>query len=186
VPYQLIFKPTAYACALMADATVTDDFRIKLAGLSVGEVIYDIYTLMEGDPAGNARLLASWFRRHQSCRHAMAMKRSISNTIWQGIDLASLGRPLFVTARFSNGPCSHSIPFSACDRSVGEEFILLLPDKSLESGREFANRLREKIRQLSMSSNGQSIGRVTVSFGVAALPLGYVREGCCDRVGAAI
>ena len=57
VPYQLIFKPTAYARALMADATAADDFRVKLAGLSVGQAIYNIYTLMEGDPAGNAKFL---------------------------------------------------------------------------------------------------------------------------------
>lgn len=57
VPYQLIFKPTAYTRALMADATSTDDFRVKMAGISVGQAIYDIYTLMEGDLAANAKFL---------------------------------------------------------------------------------------------------------------------------------
>lgn len=57
VPYQLIFKPTAYARALMADATAADDFRVKLAGLSVGHAIYDIYTLRAADPARSAMFL---------------------------------------------------------------------------------------------------------------------------------
>lgn len=56
-PYQLLFKPTAQAHALMQDASAKDDFRLKLAGLLVGQAVYDIYTLAEGDPAENARLL---------------------------------------------------------------------------------------------------------------------------------
>jgi hypothetical protein len=57
VPHQLIFKPTAYARALMTDATATDDFRVKLAEFLVGQAIYDIYTLREGAPAGDAKFL---------------------------------------------------------------------------------------------------------------------------------
>lgn len=56
-PHQLLFKPTAPARALMQDASATDDFRLKLAGLPVGQPVYDIYTLAEGEPAENARLL---------------------------------------------------------------------------------------------------------------------------------
>lgn len=41
----------------MADVTVADDFRVKLAQLSVGQAIYDVYTLMDGDPEGNAKFL---------------------------------------------------------------------------------------------------------------------------------
>ncbi len=56
-PYQLLFKPSAQAWALMQDASAADDFRIKLAGLPVGHAVYDIYTLAEGDPAENAKFL---------------------------------------------------------------------------------------------------------------------------------
>jgi hypothetical protein len=56
-PYQLLFKPTAQARALMQEAGAEDDFRLKLAGLPVGQAVYDIYTLAEGEPAENARLL---------------------------------------------------------------------------------------------------------------------------------
>ena len=56
-PYQLLFKPTAQARALMQDASAKDDFRLKLASLPVGQGVYDIYTLAEGDPAENAGFL---------------------------------------------------------------------------------------------------------------------------------
>lgn len=56
-PYQLLFKPTEQARALMQNAGAEDDFRLKLTGLPIGQGIYDIYTLAEGDPAENASLL---------------------------------------------------------------------------------------------------------------------------------
>ena len=56
-PYQLLFKPSAPARALMQDTSAADDFRLKLAGLPVGQAVYDIYTLAEGEPAENAQVL---------------------------------------------------------------------------------------------------------------------------------
>ena len=56
-PYQLLFKPTVQSRALMQEASAQDDFRLKLAGLPVGQAVYDIYTLAEGDPPENARPL---------------------------------------------------------------------------------------------------------------------------------
>jgi diguanylate cyclase (GGDEF)-like protein/PAS domain S-box-containing protein len=58
---------------------------------------------------------------------------------------------------------------TAC-RYGGEEFTLLLPNASLEIACERADRLRKSIREISVSSNGRPIGRVTISFGVAAFP----------------
>jgi diguanylate cyclase (GGDEF)-like protein/PAS domain S-box-containing protein len=58
---------------------------------------------------------------------------------------------------------------TAC-RYGGEEFTLLLPDASLESACERADRMREAIRELSMSCNGRPIGRVSISIGVAVFP----------------
>ncbi|MDR3471894.1 MAG: diguanylate cyclase, partial [Devosia sp.] len=57
----------------------------------------------------------------------------------------------------------------AC-RYGGEEFTLLLPNTSLEIACERAERLCAVIRDVSVSSNGQPIGQVTISFGVAAYP----------------
>ena len=50
-PYQLIFKPTMAAGALMKDATVDSDFRTNLARYPVGQVMYDVYALDEGESA---------------------------------------------------------------------------------------------------------------------------------------
>lgn len=56
-PYQLLLKPTPQAHALIQDASAKGDFRLKLAELPVGQVLYDIYTLDEGDPTENAKFL---------------------------------------------------------------------------------------------------------------------------------
>lgn len=56
-PYKLLFKPTARAGALMQDASAGDDFRLGLRGLSVGQALYDIYALAEGDAPESAELL---------------------------------------------------------------------------------------------------------------------------------
>lgn len=50
-PYRLIFKPTMAAGALMKDATVDSDFRTYLARYPVGQVMYDVYALAEGESA---------------------------------------------------------------------------------------------------------------------------------------
>jgi hypothetical protein len=50
-PYQLIFKPTVAATAFMKDATVDTDFRTYLARYPVGQVMYDVYALDEGESA---------------------------------------------------------------------------------------------------------------------------------------
>jgi hypothetical protein len=57
-PYRLIFKPTKAASDLMKDVTVDTDFRTNLARYPVGQVMYDVYALDEGEstddlPASN-------------------------------------------------------------------------------------------------------------------------------------
>jgi hypothetical protein len=48
-PFRLVFKPTTAASALMKDATVATDFRTNLARYPVGQVMYDVYALEEGE-----------------------------------------------------------------------------------------------------------------------------------------
>jgi hypothetical protein len=50
-PYRLIFKPTVAAGALMKDSTVDSDFRRNLARYPVGQVMYDVYAVDEGESA---------------------------------------------------------------------------------------------------------------------------------------
>lgn len=57
----------------------------------------------------------------------------------------------------------------AC-RYGGEEFTLILPDSSLEDTRRRAEELREEVKHLHVRYNGEPIGNVTLSLGVAVFP----------------
>lgn len=58
----------------------------------------------------------------------------------------------------------------AC-RYGGEEFILVLPDASLDASARRAEALREAIGRTSAEFKGQRLGPLTASFGVAVFPL---------------
>jgi diguanylate cyclase (GGDEF)-like protein len=55
-------------------------------------------------------------------------------------------------------------------RFGGEEFVILLPMADLKATHARAERIRSKIRELNVVHQGQSLGAVTLSVGVAALP----------------
>ena len=57
----------------------------------------------------------------------------------------------------------------AC-RYGGEEFLIILPETSLEDTFKRANGLREEIKKLEMVFQGQILGAITMSLGVAAYP----------------
>jgi diguanylate cyclase (GGDEF)-like protein len=57
----------------------------------------------------------------------------------------------------------------AC-RFGGEEFVLILPDASLEVTRQRADQLREGVKRLQLQHRGQGLGPVTASLGVAVFP----------------
>jgi diguanylate cyclase (GGDEF)-like protein len=58
----------------------------------------------------------------------------------------------------------------AC-RYGGEEFMLILPDASLEVTRERAERILELVHNMQVIYHKESLGTVTVSAGVAAFPI---------------
>ena len=55
-------------------------------------------------------------------------------------------------------------------RFGGEEFVMILPTANLSAACARAERIRSKLRELTVLHQGQSLGMVTVSVGVAALP----------------
>jgi len=57
----------------------------------------------------------------------------------------------------------------AC-RFGGEEFVLILTDTSLEIAYRRAEVLREEIACLAVQHNGQTLGKITMSAGIAAFP----------------
>jgi diguanylate cyclase (GGDEF)-like protein/PAS domain S-box-containing protein len=56
-------------------------------------------------------------------------------------------------------------------RFGGEEFVIILPTASLEAATMRAERIREQLRNVTVLHQGQSLGRITVSVGVAAFPM---------------
>ncbi len=57
----------------------------------------------------------------------------------------------------------------AC-RYGGEEFILILPETTLEIAEKRAEEIREGVKHLHVSINGQTLGTITLSAGVAVYP----------------
>jgi diguanylate cyclase (GGDEF)-like protein/PAS domain S-box-containing protein len=55
-------------------------------------------------------------------------------------------------------------------RFGGEEFVIVLPTASAEASHSRAERIRAKLRELTVLHQGLSMGKITVSIGVAALP----------------
>jgi diguanylate cyclase (GGDEF)-like protein/PAS domain S-box-containing protein len=55
-------------------------------------------------------------------------------------------------------------------RFGGEEFVIILPTADLHASHVRAERIRAKLRELTVLHMGQSLGMITVSIGVAALP----------------
>jgi diguanylate cyclase (GGDEF)-like protein/PAS domain S-box-containing protein len=55
-------------------------------------------------------------------------------------------------------------------RFGGEEFVVILPTADLNASHARAERIRSKIRELAVLHQGQSLGMITVSIGVATLP----------------
>jgi len=56
-------------------------------------------------------------------------------------------------------------------RFGGEEFVVILPTASLENAQNRAERIRSKLRELTVLHHGQSLGMITVSIGVSAFPI---------------
>jgi diguanylate cyclase (GGDEF)-like protein len=65
---------------------------------------------------------------------------------------------------------AHLRPGDVVCRYGGEEFILILPDTSLDQACQYAEDLREDVKQLRVEHRGQSLGMITLSLGVAAFP----------------
>ena len=57
----------------------------------------------------------------------------------------------------------------AC-RYGGEEFVLVLPDASLEGTRRRAEGIRSAIKRLELFYQGKAIGKITASIGISMFP----------------
>lgn len=55
-------------------------------------------------------------------------------------------------------------------RYGGEEFLLIMPEASLDLARQRAEQLRQEVKALTVQHEGQPLGTVTLSLGVVAFP----------------
>jgi diguanylate cyclase (GGDEF)-like protein len=74
--------------------------------------------------------------------------------------LREIGRLLRDSLRKEDVPC----------RFGGEEFVLVLPDASLEGAARRAEQIRQAVSQMAIAHGTRMIGPVTVSIGVATFP----------------
>jgi diguanylate cyclase len=76
----------------------------------------------------------------------------------------------------------------AIHRIGGEEFAMILPGAPLPSARTMADTIRGKAmaRNIASRSTGKTLGRVTISFGVAAAQAGDTPESLFERADACL
>lgn len=72
-------------------------------------------------------------------------------------------------------------------RFGGEEFVVILPMANLQATQARAERIRSKLSELTVLHQGQSLGMITASLGVAALPQhGTARGPLLEAADAAL
>lgn len=72
-------------------------------------------------------------------------------------------------------------------RFGGEEFVVILPTADLNAAAARAERIRSKLHELTVLHQGQSLGMITVSVGVSALPVnGTTPKELLDAADAAL
>ncbi|MEO8248045.1 MAG: GGDEF domain-containing protein [Burkholderiales bacterium] len=76
-------------------------------------------------------------------------------------------------------------PSDQCGRWGGEEFIVLLPQTTLDAAAEAANRLRRRVKRLDLASLAAGL-KVTVSIGVAEAEPAETAEATIGRADTAL
>jgi diguanylate cyclase (GGDEF)-like protein len=72
-------------------------------------------------------------------------------------------------------------------RYGGEEFVYVLPGDALEDTRLRAEELRQGVKELLVYHLGKPVGKITISFGVAAFPEhGLTSEEILKSAGTAL
>jgi diguanylate cyclase (GGDEF)-like protein/PAS domain S-box-containing protein len=74
--------------------------------------------------------------------------------------LRALGLLLLDSSRGSDIPCRYG----------GEEFLLILPEASIEIAGQRAEQIRERFRHIELGVGSRPVGQVSLSLGVAAYP----------------
>jgi diguanylate cyclase (GGDEF)-like protein len=89
--------------------------------------------------------------------------RTINNTVGHAAGdamLQAMARFLQCQIRLEDTPCRYG----------GDEFVLILPDSTLEDTYKRAEQLRQGIKQITVQYGGRMLDTVTISLGVAGCP----------------
>jgi diguanylate cyclase (GGDEF)-like protein len=73
-----------------------------------------------------------------------------------------------------------------CYRFGGEEFVVLLPGQDGSAAFELAENIRSRTADMALSYRGQSLGRITISAGLAVAPSGGSMETLLSRADSAL
>jgi len=116
-------------------------------------------------------------RRHQPCCMALMDVdhfKGINDTHGHLIG----DEVLKASVRYLRG---HLRPYDHVFRYGGEEFLILIPDTDLETGRLAIERIREGLAAAPLAQDGQMAVYATASFGVAAVDPDATIEESLDR-----
>jgi diguanylate cyclase (GGDEF)-like protein/PAS domain S-box-containing protein len=89
--------------------------------------------------------------------------RTVNNTVGHAAGdamLLAMARFLQGQIRLEDTPCRYG----------GDEFVLILPDSTVEDTYKRAEQLRQGIKQITIQHAGRILGTVTISLGVAGYP----------------
>jgi diguanylate cyclase (GGDEF)-like protein len=172
--------PAAGRAAMCSDAELSvmraaaQHFALALANLRLREKLTERATRDNLTGLYNRHYMQEWLAQelHRAKRH----QRSIG-VIMLDVDhfkrvnddfghaagdmvLRELAGVLRRVARRSDVPCRHG----------GEEFLVLMPEVTLEGMLGKAEELRQEVRRLDLAYEGQPLGSITVSAGLAIYP----------------
>ncbi len=82
---------------------------------------------------------------------------------------------------------SHIRDSDIASRYDSEEFMVILPDSSLENSENWAEQLRQEMRNLHLTHEDRSLGTITVSIGVVCCPeYGNTYQDLFRKIDAAL
>jgi diguanylate cyclase (GGDEF)-like protein len=173
VPGSASRQPFSESCQSLA-ITVADHLALSLGNLKLQEVLR--HQAIRDPLTGlfNRRFMLETLEREL---YRMHRKGSCLAVIMLDIDhfkrfndtfghlagdalLSALGRMLLAHVRKEDVACRYG----------GEEFALILPETSLETACKRGEELRRIVHGLNLEHQGQSLGGITISLGVAAYP----------------
>jgi diguanylate cyclase (GGDEF)-like protein len=170
----LLFTTTLVITGLVLSAMVSERTRTME---DLRAALHNLHTQAVTDPLTrlvNRRYLAEFLPRElirtQRAGHSLAVLmidldhfKRVNDTFGHDagdLVLTQVARLLMAHIRGSDIACRHG----------GEEFVLVLPDTTLEGAQRRAEEIRAAVMELQLRHRGKPLGPITVSMGLALFP----------------